>query len=334
MPFRPSFSVSYPTLPPLPEGVLYRLGNLPPEFDALEWPTLPTTSSEVTVSTLVDLQTAIDTSGTRVIVDGTISGTATIRADDVDISGTPGSSVGTLNIERNRHRIRVRNLGIRDVSFSLPAQFNDQTQQVEFVEGLLITDVVFDNVVVNNPTESAFNVYGRRVVIMNSDVTANWYSIWAGPTGNFFTRDLILANNSFNSAGPEATVRIFQNERNVTVDCVLTNGLKHNWRLHQAADLSYCGRNTFEAAGIMLTDPAEPGDTLGRFWFEDNLVNYTLVNGVIITLNPYTRIDAGTISGNVFNMPASTNTSTFEDIWSYGVVPGDWDLSGNVVNVV
>jgi len=336
MPFRASLSVVAPMFlqEPLPEGVLYDLGTLPAAMSGLTWPTLPTTTSETTVTDLAGLQAAIEINGTKVNVNGTITGTAIVRGDDVEIVGLPGSSIGSLNIDRDTHRVYVHDLTLRDANLGLPAAYDDELEQVVFSEALFITDVVFDNVVVNNPTENAFNIYGRRVAILNSDVTANWYSVWVGQTGSFFQQDVIIANCDLTSAGPEATVRILQTERSVVVDSTLTNGAKHNWRLHLGTTLAYCARNVLVNSGIMLTDPAEPSDTVGDFWFEDNTVNYTLANGVIITLDPYVRIQSGVISGNTFNMPVASGADAFEDFWNYGAVPGDWDLSGNIVNVV
>lgn len=306
------------------------LGTLPAALSStLVWPTAPTTTTESTVTNLAEFNAAAAVNGRRILVNGTISGgLAIVDADDLEIVGLPGSSIAVLNIIRNRHRIKFENCTIEQVNFNLPAYFDDELGQQVFDVNEFVTDVTFDNCTVNSPTESAFNVYGRRVAILNSDITANWYSVWAGQTSDFFQQDIIIANCAMSSAGTEATIRMLQTERSVVVGCTLTNGNKHNWRQHLGSTLAYCGRNTFVNAGFMLTDPAEPSDTLGTFWFEDNDVTYTLSNGVIITLDPYTRIDAGTIKNNTFVM---TGATVFSDIWSYGAVPGDWDLTGNVI---
>lgn len=308
------------------------LGFLPSELrEALVWPTPPATTSEVTVTTLAEFNAAALVNGARITVDGAISGAAVIDADDVAVVGLPGASFVALDISRNRHRILVEDISATSIAFRIPGAFDPEVGGPVYSAELLATDVAFRNVTVDNPAESAIHIFGRRVSILDSSLKANWYSVYVGTVGDFFNEDIIVHNCTMDSAGPEATVRLLKTARSVVTSCRLKNGNKHNWRLHEGSTMGYCARNTFVNAGIMLTDPFNPEDTIGTFWFTDNLVSYSLANGVISTLSPYTRIEGGTISDNIFEVDAGVATS-FSDLWDYGAVPAEgWDLSGNVV---
>lgn len=311
----------------LPEGWLADLGALPTALSTtLVWPTLPTTGAPVVVADLATLNAALMVPGSHVVIDTPIVGTATVNADDIEISGI--GSVDTLVISQNRHRVRVGGISIGQVSFSIPAYFDDELGQVVYEESRFATDIVFDDVSVNAIAENAFTIYARRLAILHSTVVANWYSVYVGTAATFPSEDIIVHDCNLSSAGPEATIRLHQVTRSVVTENVISNTSKHNWRLHTGSTLAFCGRNQLVGTGIMLTDPFEPSDTAGSFWFEDNHVQYTAASGVIITTDPYTRIDSGSITGNIFQMAGAT---TFEDIWSYGAVPSDWDLSGNTI---
>lgn len=326
-------------------GLWQRRGGIPAEGEfgalplalssVLQTPAAPVTTSTHTPTTLAALNAALQIDGARVTVNSLAESTGTILidADDVVLEINTDLSGLVLNLAQNIHRVRVIGGEVSRIAFQPPSYYDDGLEQQVFEASRFATDISFVGVTADSPDDSACLIYGRRVSIYNCYLRGNQYGIYVaapGAAGGIFNEDITVTGGTVIGLG-QASFRILQTHRTVT-DSAQIGGVgstRHGWRIHQGTTLAFCGRCTLSPGGIMLSDPAEPTDTgLGEFWFEDNRVEYTLANGVIITLDPYTRFTAGTIKNNVFVMAGA---SVFSDIWSYGAVPGDWDLTGNTI---
>jgi hypothetical protein len=131
----------------------------------------------------------------------------------------------------------------------------------------MVEDVIIDGVQITAP-KSAIEAYGRRIAVLNSEIQAQHYSLWSGAVMGIGSEDILIARNRMTSAGAEATVRLVDVLRSVTVDNVLRNNIKHTYRVHGRSDLAYAGRNIFIHTGVMFG--TMPNDHLGSIWFEDN----------------------------------------------------------------
>lgn len=302
-----------PPPPPPPGDALYDLGALPGELE-IQWPALPETSREVTVRTAAELTEAASQPGTRIRVEGSFSERAYVRASNIDIEVAEGMRLGSLMIERANGRVRVRGGQWTEIELQVPAQFHPSE---EWRPEWLVHDVVIDGVSVDAP-DSAFLIRGRRVAILNSYAHAVRYSMWCGETDDFQSEDIIVANVIFESDGPESTLRLVQVLRSVTVDSRLSNGNKHNYRVHGRSDLNFAARNTLVTTGVMLG--TLPGDALERVWFNDNVLHHTSPS--LLVPDP----DIGRFE--------SLDNTIYSDVvgcWLCGTPPSGWRAENNQI---
>jgi hypothetical protein len=242
---------------------LYDAGELPRSL-SLRWPAAPHIAREVEVASVPQFERASQTPGTRLVVTRALRGEALVKGSNVEVTMRDGVTIERLRIAHGQKRIRLRGGRYGQILFSHPAQF----QPVERPRpDWLIEDVIIDGVRVDAP-RSAIEVFGKRVAVLNSDIRAQTYSLWSGPVLGIGSEDVLIAGNRMSSAGPEATLRLVDVLRSVTVDNLLRNEFKHTYRVHGRSDLAYAGRNAFIHTGVMFG--TMPNDRVGRIWFEDN----------------------------------------------------------------
>jgi hypothetical protein len=88
--------------------------------------------------------------------------------------------------------------------------------------------------------------------------------------------------------------------RSAVVGNRLTNGAKHNYRIHGRSDLNWASRNVLINSGVML-DTME-GDEIGKQWFEDNVFYHAMPSLLEIPAD----IPSVTMRGNTI----------YSDVWS------------------
>ncbi|HJL18859.1 MAG TPA: hypothetical protein RMH99_24565 [Sandaracinaceae bacterium LLY-WYZ-13_1] len=290
------------------------LGALPDGLE-IRLPAAPTITREVEVTSADAFTEAASVPGTRIRVTAGFDGRAFVRADDVEILVDDGVAVGSLLVERAHARILVRGGRWESLELQVPARFFPGPE--EWREEWLVEDVLFEGVEVDAP-DSAFLIRGRRVAIVDSEARAVRYSVWCGQTDEFQSEDIVLVGNDFASEGPEATVRLVQVNRAVTVDNRLSNGAKHNYRVHGRSDLAYAARNVLVNTGVMLG--TLPGDALGRVWFDENRLHH--VSPSLFLADP--SIERLVSRGN----------RAFSDAvgcWLCGDPPDGWDVADNLI---
>lgn len=253
-----------------PDPTLPELGPLPDELGDLRWPAPPGITTEVDVHSLAELLDATSRPGTRARVRADIPEHVVVTASDVEVVVDEGVTMGTLLVDRGLSRVTIRGGRWRGLEVQVPASFLSGAP--EYRDEWMSEDVLFDGVEVEAPA-SAFNLRGRRVAVVRSAVLAEHYSVWTGGTGPLDSEDIILAENVFASAGPEATVRLVDVLRSATIDNVLSNGMKHNYRVHGRSDLALATRNVMITTGIMLG--TQPEDEVGRVFVDDNVLHHT-----------------------------------------------------------
>lgn len=246
------------------------LGSLPSELGELKWPARPTVTREVTVTSADQLQAAVEQPGTRVVARGVRGGDVRITVNDIEIVADESTSLGQLSIGQRVRRVRVEGGRWTAVRIEIPASFSGGAN---YQPDLMAEDIWLEDMTVDSGGETAYEIRGKRIAILKSDVTAGRYSVWCGDTASFQTEDLILYDNVFRSAGPEATVRFVSVLRSAVVSNVLSNTYKHNYRIHGTSDLNYAADNLLVGTGVMLG--TMEGDHLGRVWFDDNVMHQT-----------------------------------------------------------
>lgn len=289
------------------------LGALPSELGSLAWPTRPNVTREVSVTTAAELQEAAATPGTRVLANGVHGGDVRITANDVEIVADPGTSLGQLSIGQGVQRVRVEGGRWTAVRIDVPADFS---AGASYRPELMAQDVWLEGMTVESGSETAYEIRGERIAIVGSDVTAGRYSVWCGDTGDFQTEDLILYDNVFRSAGPEATVRLVSVLRSATVSNVLSNTFKHNYRIHGVSDLNFAADNLLVGTGVMLG--TMEGDSLGTVWFDDNVMHHDAPD----LFNPSPSIAALFARRNM--VYAAQHTSFYG-----GAAPSGWTVAEN-----
>ncbi|HEY8430005.1 MAG TPA: hypothetical protein VIL20_16600 [Sandaracinaceae bacterium] len=300
------------TEPPPPPDPIAALGPLPPEMAGLRWPEQPRIEREVTVTNVEDLRREAGVSGTRIHVRGAVGGDVSVNADDIEILADDATRLGRVSIGHGVSRVRIAGGTYTDIYISIPAEFYPS---VRYRPEWMVEDVTIEDVNVHS-SNMAFEIRGRRIAIVRSRVTAARYSVWCGDTGPMQSEDVILHENVFDSAGPEATVRLVQVLRSATVSNVLVNTAKHNYRIHGTSDLNYAANNLLINTGVMLG--RMPGDDLGRVWFDDNVFHHTAPD----LFNPDTGIDMLHATGNV----------AYTNVWSCFYCPSPqpgWTLASN-----
>lgn len=302
-----------PSEPEPPTGI-DTLGPLPPAMAGLRWPEQPRTTREVTVRSAAELTREASVAGTRILVRGAVGGNANVSANDIEIIADEATSLGRLSVGRGLSRVRIEGGRYTAIFISQPAQY---WPSVEYRDEWMVSDVTIEGVHVVAP-DMAFEIRGRRIAILRSRADAVRYSVWCGDTGPFSSEDIILHENVFVSAGPEATVRLVEVQRSATIANTLSNTSKHNYRIHGTSDLNYAAGNLLVGTGVMLG--RMPGDDLGRVWFDDNVFHHTAPD----LFNPDTGIDALHATGNV----------AYTNVWSCFYCPAPqpgWTLERNEI---
>jgi hypothetical protein len=309
-----------PPLQPLPQpaqpgrgGRLYDVGTLPAELQ-LRWPRPPRTTREVEVGSLAEFESAAAQAGTRVVVTSDLrGGPATVNASDIDVVVRPGVRIDKLVIGPGQKRVAVHGGHYQAIGMTLPAQFwPTRVAKPEWSN----EDVIIDGVKIDAP-EIGIGIYGRRVAVLRSEISAQTYCIWSEAIMDIGSEDIVLAGNRLKSAGPEATVRLVSAQRTVTVDNVLENSMKHNYRIHGRSDLNYAARNVLVNTGVMIGTGDD--DQIGRAWFEGNTFYHTAPD----LFHPErSRIKSLHVRDNV----------AYTNVWKCfmcGAVPEAWRESGN-----
>jgi hypothetical protein len=263
----------------------------------------------------------LDQSNTRCIVRANIS-RLNVAASDIDVQVEGNAEIGAVFIEKSMKRIQFRGGRYGKVELQRPADFN--VTPVAWREEWLVEDVLFDGVDADTnrlgEAAYAFDVRGKRIAILRSRVRAGLYSVWVGDTDTFRSEDIILAGNTFDSAGPESTVRLQPVFRSVVVENMMTNTLKHNYRVHGRSDQAVAARNTLINAGVKLA--TEEGDQLGTVWLQDNVFHHTLDS----------LMDLDHPRGSVLQRLVATGNTIHSDVWSYFFAeapPSGWIVERN-----
>lgn len=289
------------------------LGALPSELEALAWPAAPNVTSEVTVTSADELAAAAATPGTRILASGVQGGDVRVTASDVEIIADAASSLGQLSIAQGVQRLRVQGGRWTGVRIDVPADFSGGAS---YRPELMAEDIWLEKLTIDSGGESAYEIRGKRIAILENDVTAGRYSIWCGDTGPFQTEDLILYGNTFRSAGPESTVRLVSVLRSATVSNVLSNTYKHNYRIHGVSDLNFASDNLLVGTGVMMG--TMEGDSLGTVWFDDNVMHHDAPD----LFNPAPSIAA------LFARRNTVYAAQHGEFFGGAPSPG-WDLSEN-----
>lgn len=248
-----------------PPAARYELGPLPEGFGEVVWPTAPHIERQVE---LAGGERVIERAGTRVVVRGPIE-RIVVRANDVEILGSSSARVDHVLIDRGRRRVRIAGGRFGAIELHVPAQHVPPPPR--FRPEWMVEDVTIDGVEIE-AADTALLVRGRRIAVLRSRVTAARYSVWCGDTEDFQTEELVLAGNRFVSAGPESTVRLVSVRRAVVVDNVLSNTLKHDFRVHGVSDEVVFARNQLLNTGIMVG--SMEGDRIGSVWILDNALHH------------------------------------------------------------
>lgn len=298
--------------PEQPPAASYELGALPEPFREVRWPAPPRIERELKLGRS---QRVVDRSGTRVRVRGRVE-RLDVRADDIDLVLEPEARVGQLVIERGRRRIRIAGGRFGSIELVIPAQHHPPP--AVWRREWMIEDVTIDGVEVE-AADSGFFVRGRRVAILRSRVRAERYAVWCGDTDDFQSEDLVLAGNRFESAGPEATVRLVSVRRAIVVDNVMVNTIKHDFRVHGDSDEVVLARNRLVNTGIMVG--SMEGDRIGSVWILENALHHRVPS--LFEVEPR-RVRRLVVRGN----------RVFSDVWRCFVcnrAASEWEIGDDAV---
>lgn len=300
--------------PPAPGAPTYDLGTSPDGL-AIHWPATPETTREVAASTLTEINAAAAMPGTRVRVSGAIDGVIEVRASDVEIAMEPGASASGVYIANRLSRIAIRGGRFGSVEMQLPGQY---WPSEEWHREWMSTDVLVDRVEVDAADTAFLMRGGVRIAITNSRAHAVRYGVWFGDTADFESSDVILAGNRITCDGPEATVRLVHVVGSATIGNRLSNGEKHNYRIHGRSRDNWASRNLLIETGIMLG--RLPGDTVGRQYFDDNVLHHRSPS----------LFEVDVAIGEILARRNLAYTDVWECLWC-NPVPGGWTLEENVV---
>lgn len=333
------------------------LNNLPAELaNSLRLPKQPNIIRETEVASAAEFNSAAAQPGTRIIVTSDISERVFIAASDIEIvnqafvrelwfcetkRGCQGDSrTGTAQPYGVAiHRIRVQGGVYGHMMFPRP-HGDDQRY---------ITDIDIQNVKVDSTlsstADSAVRVRGKRVMITDSELRGEEYSVVSLHNDPLQTEDLVIRCSILNSFAPagvknEATMRIMNINRSVLVGSVLQNGKESNWsdtatsnvdskhtyRVHFKSDLIYVANNQFNNSGVMFGDfgSSAAGD-IGTIWFINN-VWYNRSDG---WFNP--KLSAG---GSIDKIVAKGNNVYREGASNYNFFGSQQDVLETQVQVV
>lgn len=323
-------------------AVPYNLGTLPPEL-TIRWPAPPQIEQTVEISTAPEDGTMrAEQTRTRFIIAANLE-RLNLAASDIEVQVNEGVFIGKLFIARASKRLRITGGGFGSIEVETLTDYNSTppvSNEAWMVEDLLLNNVQVTTVVPedrsaddNENTFSAFYLRGKRIALLNSRVQAFHYSVWVWAntdTSDFSCEDIILAGNVFESAGPEATVRLVSVQRSVVVDNRFINvGIpsptgeithKHNYRVHGRSDLNFAARNTLIKSGLMMGTMA--GDDLGTVWFQESFI-YLLTRSLLESA--IVDIDRFQFSNNVI----------FAEEWDHdqilSEIPEQWLFENNYI---
>lgn len=270
------------------------LGSLPTQLGGLQWPALPSITSEIVVTTDSELQAALALhSNVRIRVHGAHAGLYTLARSDVELVLEAGAFIEHLLIARSQSRVRIVGGTFNAIEMMPPVDYPNGGTEPE--PELMATDITIECVTVLAP-DTAFLLRGHRVAILGADVFAGRYAVYVGDAEPLPIDDIIVAHSVLRSAGPEATYRLHGVRRSVVAFTTLSNPIKHNFRVHGQSERNYIGDSVLVGGGAMLG--WSTGDSLDRVWFVSNTVHYSAGSGLFLA-EP-SRVLRLTASDNVF----------------------------------
>jgi uncharacterized protein YegP (UPF0339 family) len=323
----------------------YYLGPLPPEL-TVAWPSRPKTRRILEINSPGVREVRVDRPKTRVIISANLD-QLTLAASDIEVLVNDGMRIGRLFIERALSRFRIKGGTFGNIELAPPVDYTSNPAVTN--ESWLVQDVLVDGVTVitsipdiagepdNNNTFSAFYLRGKRIAILNSHIQAYHYAVWTwANTNDFQSEDIILAGNVFESAGPEATVRLVSVLRSVAVNNRFVNGwghatttdIKHNYRIHARSDLNFAARNTLIKSGIMIGTMrrdiergVDMDDMLGTVWFQDNFIYH--ITPSLLEADTQDHLTHFIVTGNVI----------FSEAWDHllETIPEEWTFENNYI---
>lgn len=263
------------------------LGSLPDGM-SINWPIAPSIEREVNIRALDDFQSLFDSADqarTRFYFHVSIDERVFVDASDVEIVILPTIKLRNIVLDASAHRVKISGGEIGQISaVRTPSGTHDSG---------FITDVLIDNIVLNSDpalcpinTAGGYNPYPnecfgimlrgvRRLAIVNSSINSLVYPVYADTSNE----DIIIANNRMHSTlGTQATVRMHDSVKTVTVHNRLTNGdsntsdWRHNYRIHGTARYAYAACNLLVNSGVMVGEGLEPSvpEDIRYYWFNDN----------------------------------------------------------------
>lgn len=303
------------------------LGSLPTGM-SINWPQPPSIERDIDIDS-ENFPTAYVTankSRTRFRFQENIDEEVIVSASDVEIVIAPGVKLRNIVLNPRVQRVKIsggevgkiRAVGSTESltfrqsifpSFPFPGRTSPSPKGY-------VTDILIDSITLNHNAEGEPSLcptdfrdcFGimlgavSRVAIINSRISSLVYPIAAWSPSNppsFFRRnkneDIIIANNRLHSVlGEEATVRIHDSVRTVTVHNRLQNGndsvpWKHNYRIHGlllngGARYAYAAYNLLINSGVMIGEggysspparpdappPPPPAESVRNYWFNNN----------------------------------------------------------------
>lgn len=314
-----------PTPAPTAPSTTYDIGSLPSGL-TINWPTAPRITRDVEARNSSEFNAAAAVPGSRITVRANLPGSLRITASDIQVNAS-GMSLGLLTIERSVKRVSLQGGTYQTIHAVLPTVWwpTQESRPEWMVEDLMVNGVRVVTTSTGGDEQIAFNIAGRRIAIIRSSTSARTYSVWSGSSSNIPSEDIILAGNNFVSDGPEATVRLVNVRRSVSVDNRLTNGTpdmsisKHNFRIHGTASNIYVARNVLVHSGTMNGNM--DGDSVDRMWF---------VNNTFYQLRP----DLFNFDRNRVRSLVANDNHAYTDIhtvFTYNTAP-TWTLSNNQIH--
>lgn len=309
----------------------YDLGNVPFSYN---WPAQPSTTSSQTVTTMSQLQSAVNVDGNLITIPasfGTQSGNVTITGSDIEIVMSNSATInGAIQIGAGTNRAtRIRWTG---------GNMTGGPLEINSADDVLINDF-------HATTDGEANAWTggggtgqgtRRLAVLNStirvvNVTNNAWAIYTSPTPN---EDFIFANLKVVGSGQNNRL---QNIRNlIIVDSILNpDGQSVNsFRTHDDCTNVYV-RDTIIGPGGWLADPRHGALGIANGTFErvtkySNLSAFltdyeqtgTFNNGTLYSVNgtPGQEAGIGGFSGSNNRIVSWDGSSLHHDASQYGAV--------------
>jgi hypothetical protein len=275
--FNVSFLViaSPPFPPPAPTGDLYDLGTLPAGY-SITWPTLPTTTSQVTVSSAAELTAAVDDGVEITLQAGTYTTSVSLNGvSDIKLIFEAGAQlVGNIDVS-NSNRVWLRGPSIRPALAS--------AQVVGRIHGGSgrATDVLIDRMGADATglAGHAINLYTRLAIIYSRYNSGTRYCVYSDPAIGG-SSDLIVAGCDMFADGTESCLRVQDVVRAVIVENRVENTTKHTLRTHYSADKIHVARNIFHDVGWMSTNQGDAPGVID-ISFQENVWYWQAGNSLI-----------------------------------------------------